>query len=327
MRWKGAILGVLLSVLTTYIIFKLTETNFTWEILRRLDPIYLFLSFFLQTIFWLLWASRLRRISHYMGYKIPFKYSLKITFSSMFVAAITPSSAGGEPVRIKMVSKNGIPIGVSTFIVLTERVLDSMFFSITLPMFLILTGFSIALGFRVVIFFIILLLSFLYFLYFILKNENNIKRFSCILSKIVRKKRLEEKIEKELRNFREGILQLSSKPKTLLHLFSLTATMWSAGFMIPSILLIAMNSDPHYLLSYTSQLIIVIISLLPITPGSSGLVEATMAYLYSNFVSISILGSLIAIWRFITYHMNIIFGAVVINISTIRRFFKRNNQE
>uniref|UniRef100_A0A7J2THJ8 Flippase-like domain-containing protein n=1 Tax=Archaeoglobus fulgidus TaxID=2234 RepID=A0A7J2THJ8_ARCFL len=323
MGWKSAVLGVLLSILATYVIFKLTETNVTWETLKHLNYPYIFLAFLFQVFFWIFWALRLKRISHYMGYRIPYLFSLKVTLSSMFLAAITPSSAGGEPLRIKMVSDNGIPIGSSTFIVLTERILDSIFFATALPIFLIITGFSTALGFKVAFIFLLLILCFVYILYLILKNEENTRRFSKILAKLIRKKNFEKKIESELKNFRLGTLQLISSPVKLVHLFSLTAVMWSVGFMIPSLILISMNSDPQFLLSYTSQLIIVIISLIPITPGSSGLVEATMAYFYSNFIPISLLGSLIAIWRFITYHMNIIFGLIALNYSALKRVMEK----
>ncbi|MFN3384697.1 MAG: UPF0104 family protein [Archaeoglobaceae archaeon] len=330
MSLKSAFLGIALSIATIYIIFKATETGITWEVISHLNPVYLAIAFLFQVIFWLFWALRLRRISLYMGFKIPYHYSLRITLSSMFVAAITPSSAGGEPLRIKMLSENSVPVGVSTFIVLTERILDSIFFTISLPIFLIFTGFSTEFGFQVAVIFAIMLFSFLYILYLILKDERDVNRFSHIIAraiaKIYRKKNLEEKISKELKNFRNGTLQLLSRPGYLVYLFLITAFMWSVGFMIPSLILISMSSDPEFLLSYTSQLIIVIVSLIPITPGSSGLVEATMAYLYSNFVPLGILGSLLAIWRFITYHMNIIVGAVFLNFSTIKNF-KRVNQK
>ncbi|MEM2086719.1 MAG: flippase-like domain-containing protein, partial [Archaeoglobaceae archaeon] len=68
-------------------------------------------------------------------------------------------------------------------------------------------------------------------------------------------------------------------------------------------------------------LIIVVISLIPLTPGSSGIAETSMAYLYSNFVDLSILGSLVAIWRLITYHMTIILSALSLNAKALKKFF------
>ncbi len=322
MSLKSALFGVLLSIVTIYAIFKFTETSVTWDAIANLNTVYLGIAFLFQVAFWLLWALRLCRISLYTGFRISYFYSLKIALASMFVAAITPSSAGGEPVRIKMLSEKNVPIGISTFVVLTERILDSIFFSISLPVFLIFTGFLTEFGLQVTVIFVIVLFSFLYILYLILKGERSVIRFSRIIARVFRKKNLEEKVSWELKNFRNGTLQLLSRPGYLAYLFFLTTLMWSIGFMIPSFILLSMRSDPEFLLSYTSQLIIVIISLIPITPGGSGLVEATMAYLYSNFVPISILGSLLAIWRFITYHLNIIVGAIFLNVSAIKNLRK-----
>ncbi|MEM1579308.1 MAG: flippase-like domain-containing protein [Archaeoglobaceae archaeon] len=317
---RNAAVGIGISLVTTYIIFKITETNLTWEVLRKVNFIFLIFAVAFQILFWLIWALRLKKISHFLGFNVSYLYSLKTTLSSMFVAAITPSSAGGEPVRVKMISEKGLPIGVGTFVVLTERILDSLFFAIALPIFLILSGFSTALGFRVAVLFVFILLVFLYILYLILRDDRNAQRFSKFFSKLFRKKRLEIRIFEELKNFRNGTLTLLSKPISLIYLFTLTAVMWSFGFMIPSLILLSFATDPEFLLSYTSQLIIVVISLIPLTPGSSGIVETTMAYLYSNFVDLSILGSLIAIWRFITYYLNLICGTIAINLSAIRKF-------
>lgn len=247
--------------------------------------------------------------------------AIEITLNSMFLAAITPSSAGGEPLRIKMLSDSGMALGKSTFVVITERVLDSLFFILALPTFLIFTGFASELGSRVAIIFIIIFIFFIYFLYTILRDENSIQKFSKLANKILKKQKLADRLEIEMKNFREGSLKLLSDPLYLTMLFTITALMWSACFVIPSLILLSFNQDPCILLSYTSQLIIIVISLIPLTPGSSGVAETSMAYLYSNFVDLSILGSLVALWRLITYHLNIIFGALSLNARAIKKFF------
>lgn len=105
---------------------------------------------------------------------------------------------------------------------------------------------------------------------------------------------------------------------------SLTVALWTVGFMIPSAILLALGSNPFFLLSYTSQLIIVVVSLIPLTPGSSGIAEASMAYLYSKFVSNGILGILVGIWRFVTYILNIVIGLFV-NIRILKSRYLSNN--
>lgn len=319
--FKSALLGILISLITTILIFKITETSLTWEILGRVNFSFLLLAISFQLIFWLLWAFRLNMIARYLQLNVSYSNSLEITLNSMFFAAITPSSAGGEPVRIKMLADRGMALGKSTFVVITERVLDSIFFILALPIFLIFTGFATELGYRVAIIFIIIFMVFLYFLYSILKDERSIQRFSRLANKIFKRQKIAERLENELKNFREGSLKLLSDSLYLVMLFTVTAVMWSATFLIPSLILLSFGQDPHFLISYTSQLIIVVISLIPLTPGSSGIVETSMAYLYSNFVDLSILGSLVAVWRLITYYLNIIFGAISLNARVFKKFF------
>ncbi|MCS7143460.1 MAG: flippase-like domain-containing protein [Archaeoglobaceae archaeon] len=318
---RSALLGILISLVTTMVIFKITETSLTWELLSRVNFAFLLLAVIFQVIFWLLWALRLNMISKYLQINVSYSSSVEITLNSMFFAAITPSSAGGEPVRIKMLSDKGMALGKSTFVVITERVLDSIFFILALPIFLIFTGFATELGYRVAIIFILVFIFFLYFLYSIFKDERSIQRFSKLANRIFKRRKITDRIEIELKNFREGSLKLLSDPIYLLILFTMTALMWSATFFIPSLILLSFSQDPHFLISYTSQLIIVVISLIPLTPGSSGIVETSMAYLYSNFVDLSILGSLVAVWRLITYHLNIIFGAITLNARAFKKFF------
>ena len=53
----------------------------------------------------------------------------------------------------------------------------------------------------------------------------------------------------------------------------------------------------------------------PLTPGSSGIAELSATSLYSVFVSSSIVGIFVVLWRLILYYMNIflgIFGSIII---------------
>jgi glycosyltransferase 2 family protein len=58
---------------------------------------------------------------------------MKIILSSTFVARITPSSAGGELLRMHLLTKNGIPLGRTTAVILGERLLYAIFITSCLP--------------------------------------------------------------------------------------------------------------------------------------------------------------------------------------------------
>lgn len=330
---RAALIGFLISIVVTVVIFKYTESELTWSVLKRVNWIYLLLAFLMQVFFWLLWAFRLKLMSNYLGYKISYPSSLEITMVGFFIAAITPSSAGGEPVRVKMLADRGVDLGSSAFIILAERILDSIFFSTALPVFLIITGFSTSFGFKIAIAFTTMLAIFIYILFKIFRNDESIDRFARILYRIInwfnkeKADRYSSIFSQEMRKFREATLQmLSNSLSSILLLYAITFALWTAGFMVPSFILLSLGYDPYFLYSYTSQLIIVIISLIPLTPGSSGIVEVSMACLYSNFVDTSILGILVALWRIITYHTNIFFGALFANYNLIKsRILKTAN--
>ncbi len=322
---KMAIIGVIISVLTIAVIMKYTETKLTLSEIERANLFYILLALLLQVCFWFLWALRLKMVVSYLGHDISMKYSLETTIASMFLAAITPSSAGGEPLRIKMLKDNGMSVGSAAASVLTERILDSIFFATALPVFIFISRFAMKFGFEVSAIFTVALILFLLFIYFIVKNKENIDKFTRRVYSLLKRfsSRAEEwteKIRDELVYFRDALIKLSSSPLKALNLLTVTAIMWTVGFMIPSAILLAFNYSPCILLSYTAQLIIVIVSLVPLTPGSSGIAEVSMAYLYSKFVPQDILGPLVGIWRFITYFLNIIVGFFV-NLKVFRRVY------
>ncbi|ADB57621.1 flippase-like domain-containing protein [Archaeoglobus profundus] len=315
--WIKATIALIISIVTIAIIFHISNFEVSLSIIRTLDYKFLVIAFLLQVSFWLLWALRLKIIAKTLGSDVSYSYSLITTLSSMFFAAITPSSAGGEPVRVKMVADVCKSYGTASAVVLIERLLDAIFFAISLPILVILTGFYVGLGFRVAGIFSLFLVLFIALLYTLLKNPKKIERFVEKLFKFTRrflKGRTDEikaKVITEALRFRVALIDILKSKHYACIVFLLTIAMWLLGFLIPSFILLAMHLPPYFLFSITAQVIIVVVSLIPLTPGSSGIAEGTMAYLYSAFVPQGALGVLVAIWRTITYYTNLFFGFLV----------------
>lgn len=315
---KGSLFGILISAVALVIIFHFTETKVTWKAILKANIYILAVAFFLQFLFWLFWAVRIKYLTYYVGKKIPLSYAFEITLASGFLAAITPSSAGGEPLRVKMLYDAGVGAGESTAVVLVERILDAIFFSIALPIFVILTGFSMKLGMEIGGLFALSLFLFLVFLWVLLKRPERIDTFSIKLEKIVArfsKKRSEgfaEKLKDEMIGFRDALLILAKNTRCALISICITVLIWMPEFLIPSAILAAFGCKPYFLYSITAQLLLIVVSLVPLTPGASGIAEFGMGYLYSNFVPQHIVGVLTALWRFITYYLNIIAGFFVV---------------
>jgi uncharacterized protein (TIRG00374 family) len=313
--------GILISIASIIVIFKLTETNLTWSAISEAKPEMLLIAFILHALFWLFWAFRLRLLFSFLKQKISLGYALETSLASMFLAAITPSSAGGEPLRVKMLVDKGASIGSASAVILAERLLDAVFFISALPIFMFLSGFSAKLGLKVGIVFFVALVIFIVFLYIGVKKPEKadvlIEKLYLVLKKLFKVKaekaeRICDYITNELRMFSDAAHKLANNSfNQITTVILLTAAIWIFEFLVPSAVLMAFRQNPFFLFSITSQLIIVLLSLIPITPGSSGIAEAGMLYLYSGFVTAYAVGVLVGAWRGITYFSNLIVGFII----------------
>ncbi len=134
-RWLWISLGFSAVVLVAVLYFTVDAATISY--LRRLNPFWLILALCTHVIALCFWALRIKFMSRSLGYRVGFFYSLNLVFANMLLAAITPSQAGGEPVRIHELYKAGVKVGDATAIVLTERILDGIVLGIGHFMFVL----------------------------------------------------------------------------------------------------------------------------------------------------------------------------------------------
>ena len=79
--------------------------------------------------------------------------------------------------------------------------------------------------------------------------------------------------------------------------------------MIPSMIFLGLGLNPSFILSYSAQILLIVVIMMPTTPGSSGVTEGFLAGLYSVIIGSSLIGIFILTFRFITFHLNLIVGA------------------
>ena len=299
----------------------LSQTTFRFEF-------YLFfgMAILLNIVYWVIWGARLKVLSSVVDpeVKISLKETTKIVIANQFLAGITPSLAGGEPVRIYLLNKDGLSTGGATAVVLGERLIDAIFILIIVPFgFIVLKDrinvqlISIGLSIGIVLFVTLIVLFAL-----ALKYPKKIRVLLCRISeKISRFSKKEDqssslvdRIGREVDNFHDCMVMLLTKgKKKFLGAGGLTVLMWSTGFLIPSMILLGLGLPPFFIESYAAQALLLIIVMLPTTPGSSGVTELGMAALYGVILGAShqyLLGVFVLLFRFITYHMNVICGAI-----------------
>lgn len=318
------ILSLILSISFIAIILYLTIDANTIEFLAtaQINYVYFMIAILVGFLFWVLWGLRLQILSNAIDPQVHISLweSIKIVFANLFLANITPSMAGGEPVRIYLLNKNGLSVGGATAAVLGERMLDALFLLICVPFAFYIFGrylttglLQFGLGIAVIVFILVLIV----FIYSIKKPEKT-KRILIKIAEKFRKlikkdtsQKIINRISVEIDHFHETMVYYMTKGKKTFFLAGIiTVLFWATGWLIPILLLLSLGLEPHVLASTAAQVLLIIIAMMPTTPGSTGVSEGGVAALYGVFIGSSLLGVFVLLFRFITYHLGLIVGAI-----------------
>jgi glycosyltransferase 2 family protein len=338
------ITSILLSVIFIFIVLYFTFTDFS-SFKHQLNLINFRYEFFviavsLNFVSWCLWGLRLKTLANTADSSVNVSWwnSTKIVMANHFLAGITPSMAGGEPVRIHLLKKEGMSIGGSTASVIGERVLDVVVVLICLPFaFFIFKDslakyainhsintslLSVALTIGIIIFLIVIFLFF-HTIKFPDKTKMALiwiaKKFSRFLKNKEKKSKIIDRINCETDNFHSSIMIfLKGKKSTFFYAGVLTTFMWICSWLIPSFILMGLGLKPFFIESISIQIFLIIIVMMPTTPGGAGITEGSIGLLYSVIIGTgAVLGVFVILFRCITYYMNLIFGAIF-----MQRIFK-----
>jgi uncharacterized protein (TIRG00374 family) len=307
---RQILLATSISIVSIIIIFKFTGTDVTWKALSEIDIRFLLLAFILHLSSWIFSSLRLKLLTSLAGHEVSFELSFRSTLATAFIGSLTPSAIGGEPMRIKILADDGMSYGAATAVAVIERLLDSLFFISGLAIFLMISGFLTGFGLEIGGIFLFILVLSLIFLWQVVVRPDRIERLLGWMKRKAGNRKFMDKISQEMWHFRDAGIQLANKTEADMPIMIfLTDLTWIIDSLVPSAILIGLGTSPYYLFSITSQLILAIIALLPLTPGGVGVTEFSMTYLYSMFLSHNLLGPLIVLWRLVTYFANIAVGS------------------
>lgn len=316
-------LALSISLILIILYFTLDAQTITYLTTTTIRYEFFLAAIIIEFAYWILWGLRIKILSNATetSTNIGLWESTKIVFANLFLANITPSMAGGEPVRIYLLNKNGLSTGSATAVVLGERLIDAIFLVLCFPFaFLILRNYidagplQTAISIAVAVFIIAIVI----FFYVLLRPEKTKNVLQFIGKKIGRISKNKQKTEVtitrigvEVDNFHKSMLFFLRKGRKTLFVASLvTVLFWVTGWLVPPLLLMGLGLGPHLIESTASQVLLIIIVMMPTTPGSAGVTEGGAAALYSLFVSSSLLGVFVLLFRFVTYYLGLIVGAI-----------------
>ncbi len=125
--------------------------------------------------------------------------------------------------------------------------------------------------------------------------------------------------DKEIDNFNDAVIKFVKSAKGgLLWGMLFTLLYWVSEILTASLILVGLGQPPLILESFVIQLILAILMMLPLTPGSSGIAEAGAYSMYALFIPASIVGIFVVIWRIVLYYFNIALG-ILSSLIIVRR--------
>jgi len=327
-KWLFISIGFSLFVLIIILAFTINENTLTS--LKEINPWFLLLAFLTHLLTMCFWAWRVQKMSGSLGYRIGFFYSLNLVFANLLAAAVTPAQAGGEPVRIHELYKADVPLGDATAIVIMERVLDGIALAgLAAFAMIVLTDQWKSLGTvsEIMVFVTwIFVAGCLVLFYLAIRRPDVIKkvvnRCTRFLTRTWENKRVEEllvRADREIDNFQSATIRFVHTAKGGLFWGMLfTLLYWVSEIVTASLILVGLGQPPLILESFVIQLILAILMMMPLTPGSSGIAEVGATTMYALFIPASIVGIFVVVWRVVLYYFNIALG-ILSSIIIVRR--------
>ena len=136
----------------------------------------------------------------------------------------------------------------------------------------------------------------------------------CFSGKKIGEKRyrLSESIDEGIVEFHESMYIFCTEGRVgLFYGIIYTIIYWIVDFSSLPVILLGLNQPPSVLNCIAAQVLLLIIIVVPLTPGSSGVAEFAAISIFSVFMPVSILGISVAAWRAFTFYTNILVGGFV----------------
>lgn len=259
--------------------------------------------------------------------KLTLGQAIKHNIITQFFNGITPLSTGGQPMEIYMLIEKGINPSVATSII----VQNFIFYQTALVIFGVLAvlynwAFQIfpstpvlrnfvLLGFTINIIVVLVL-------YMIILSKKKVKKLLLkiihLLAKLNIIKDEEQKKEiwlERLEEFHNSSKELRKRKTLAIKGIILNFVSLACLYIIPLPLIYGLNASSSLNIMDTlvaSAYVLIIGAFIP-APGASGGIEYGFVKFFGNFIPKITLNATLLIWRFITYYLGMILGALLLN--------------
>ncbi|MBP5678574.1 MAG: flippase-like domain-containing protein [Bacilli bacterium] len=318
---KNTILLVIITMIVLYFVLK-DDAQGIIDTIKNMDVKYILLAFccYLTSV----------TLKGYINYKIvndKEKFSkteaIRQNFIAQFFNGITPFQTGGEPMAIYMLREQGIPVSKAT----NYMVQSFIFYQIALVICgIIAVGYNsifhifpkvellqklVLLGFAINTIVVILLLA-----SYSKQATTKLSKVTYKFVKKIKKNLTEEEWLQKFEDYHNGFQELKQRKKLFVGGISLNMISLICLYIVPFFVLKGLQNTETLTIMETlvsSAYVYLIGAFVPI-PGASGGIEYGFTQFFGNFLEGSIVSAMVIVWRFLTYYLGIMIGAILFNI-------------
>ena len=323
--------GVALGALATVLVIALTAREDTFEQLRKFSPLYLVLLFAMVVTAWCCNGARVWLMCRAAGHGLRYRQAIAVSLSTEFGIAATPAGVGGTVIRLTLLRQAGVPLATAGSLLAADAAVDVVFFGIIAPfaVYVLLkdgllsqlleepSGLDALLAFAglaAIVFGLVVLIR--------TKGFRRLVERAASATAFGRRRRLSARIRHVRmtagRTVRRMLSSLSFlwryRKGALLANLSIASVQWSCRYMLLPIILLSLGTNVSPLPLFLVQGILFGISLLVVAPGGGGSVEVLTAVILPGFFPpemVGVVGVVVLVWRFFTYHLYILGGGTM----------------
>lgn len=318
---KNTIFILIVTIIVLYIVLK-DDFNDIINIFQKIDIKYILIAIVFYFLFIIIKAFVNYKITNDKT-KLSLKEAIKHNIITQFFNGVTPFSTGGQPMEVYMLTEHDIPLAKAT----NQTIQSFIFYQIALVicgLIAVLNNFFFPIFPKVRILQILVLLGFiinvlvvivLIVISFSKRVTNKLSDFTIKILKKVRKNINEDDIKQKFMDYYNGFQDLKKRKKLYIGGILLNIVSLLCLYITPMFILYSMGDFNSLTINNTitaSAYVYIIGGFVPI-PGASGGIEYGFNRFFGNFIVNSKLAAVLLLWRFITYYLGTILGALVFN--------------
>lgn len=327
-----------LSIAAVWLLLRFTGVESFVRYLRQVRVIFLVLGVSMIALSWWFDTIRLVVLSRSLGRRLSLAGAFRITMMSSFMAGVTPFDTGGEPLKVYLLHREGVPLGEGAAIVALGALLHAtsrLLLFLVAPLMALATGVAwaalpgvkAALGVGLFIYLVFLGIM----VASLVRPEiaTNLAARICA-SRVVRKfisERTREEIVRRVathvQEFRDGVLRFSS-----MRLHAGVAGLLSVGYwlsltLVPFLVLSGVGVAVSYPAAFATSMSLYLVMAYVPTPGASGGAEIGSAALFATMIPSRLIGVFVLLWRLVTFYLTMAVGGLFIAFEAISWSFRK----